>query len=327
MGHIKVSLVIPVRDEEESILHLLSSIRNQTRPPDEVLFVDGGSQDRTVSLLKSSAISQGLPLRVIEAGDAYPGRGRNIGVQSSQNDIVAFTDAGVQLHPQWLERLMEPVEKDPTVDVVFGSCEPVTDSYFKKCASFIIAGTYTVIKGKRIRTFNITSIVMKKEVWRRVGGQREDLRSAEDILFIRNVLNSGLHIAYAPDALVYWDLPSDPGRTFKRFVIYSASNIKAGLASQWQYGVLRNYILAGCLLLAGIFVSPWGYLLLLTFFLIRAGKYMYQGENPPQWKMVLNIGRLITVMLIMISIDLATLLGTLKWLTDVLGAWGRKKMS
>ena len=45
-----ISLVVPVREEEGSLAALVDSIRRQTRPPDEVLLVDGGSTDRTVAL-------------------------------------------------------------------------------------------------------------------------------------------------------------------------------------------------------------------------------------------------------------------------------------
>ena len=48
----RVSLVVPVRNEEGSLAALVESIRRQTRAPDEVVLVDGGSTDRTVALAR-----------------------------------------------------------------------------------------------------------------------------------------------------------------------------------------------------------------------------------------------------------------------------------
>ena len=48
MAHeMKVSVVVPVRDEEHSIRELLDSLLRQTHPPDQIVITDGGSVDAT----------------------------------------------------------------------------------------------------------------------------------------------------------------------------------------------------------------------------------------------------------------------------------------
>src|SRR5262245_52096305 len=91
---IKTSLVIPVKNEEESLARLFSSIACQTLPPDEIIIVDGGSTDHTVDKVKAEAL-QNNRIRIIEAGEATPGRGRNLGIASASNDWIALTDAGI----------------------------------------------------------------------------------------------------------------------------------------------------------------------------------------------------------------------------------------
>ena len=49
-GHLNISLVVPVKNEAGSIGEIIASISRQTRPPDEVILVDGGSNDQTVAL-------------------------------------------------------------------------------------------------------------------------------------------------------------------------------------------------------------------------------------------------------------------------------------
>jgi hypothetical protein len=54
-----------------------------------------------------------------------------------------------------------------------------------------------------------------------VGGFPEDLRSAEDLLFLNKIDRGNFKIAHAPAALVHWQVQSTPWLTFKRFVTYA----------------------------------------------------------------------------------------------------------
>src|SRR5918993_240618 len=113
-----VSLVIPVKDEEGTVDALLASIVAQTQPVDEVIFVDSGSSDRTVALLRNAAVGN-TPIRVIESGPGSPGKGRNIGIAAATNQWVALTDAGIKLDPRWVEELADVVLRNPDLDVVY----------------------------------------------------------------------------------------------------------------------------------------------------------------------------------------------------------------
>ncbi|MGD0043085.1 MAG: glycosyltransferase, partial [Isosphaeraceae bacterium] len=129
-----ISLVVPVRNEEMSIDELIASISRQTRHPDEVVLVDGGSTDQTVALAEGLT-AQDSRYRVVRAGDATPGRGRNVGFAEARHDWVALTDAGIRLDPAWLERLAGVAERDPSVRVVYGNYEPLQETLFERCAA------------------------------------------------------------------------------------------------------------------------------------------------------------------------------------------------
>src|SRR4051794_25912174 len=112
---VPISLVIPMRNEEDSLGNLLVSIAKQTRPPDEVILVDGGSTDRTADLARE--LTAGDPrFRVIEAGPALPGRGRNVGIAAASHPWVALTDAGISLDRAWLEQLLAALDREPGLD-------------------------------------------------------------------------------------------------------------------------------------------------------------------------------------------------------------------
>ncbi len=100
-----VSVIIPARNEEENLPHLLESLKHQTRAPQEIIVVDDCSADRTGEI----AASYGA--RVIR-GTEPPARwtGKNWAVWNgflqSTGDILVFFDADVRLAPKALERLL-----------------------------------------------------------------------------------------------------------------------------------------------------------------------------------------------------------------------------
>ena len=143
-----VSVVIPVRDEAGTIGHTLDDLLAQSRRPDEVVFVDAGSRDGTPVAIAAHALARTLPVRVVQAGAAYPGRARNLGVAASEGDWVAFTDAGVRLAPSWLETLAGAAAADPGADAIAGDWDLDVTSPFERCLALLSAPTEGLTDGR-----------------------------------------------------------------------------------------------------------------------------------------------------------------------------------
>ena len=126
-----VSVICTVLNEGKSLDKLLISLTRQTYPPDEIVVVDGGSTDNTVTLLKNFADTHHLPLNVIESPGANISRGRNIAIQAASHPIIASTDAGVRLDDHWLEELIKPFKNSPAPAVVSGFFIPDSHSAFE----------------------------------------------------------------------------------------------------------------------------------------------------------------------------------------------------
>ena len=94
-----MSVVITVLNEASSLPGLLDSLSGQTRPPDEVLVCDGGSTDGTLALLEAEAR---LNLRIVQRPGANISEGRNASIAAATGEVIAVTDAGVRLSPEWL---------------------------------------------------------------------------------------------------------------------------------------------------------------------------------------------------------------------------------
>lgn len=116
---LRVSVIIPARDEADNLSRLLPSLNQQTQPPHEIIVVDDQSEDGTASLAESHGA------RVISGKDLPEGwYGKpwacHQGVEVSTGEWLLFFDADLQLEPDALERLILAAAEEP--DAVFSVC-------------------------------------------------------------------------------------------------------------------------------------------------------------------------------------------------------------
>jgi glycosyltransferase involved in cell wall biosynthesis len=302
-----VSLVVPVRNEEASLPALLESIRRQTHQPAEVILVDGGSTDGTVRVAREMTDAcKGL--RVIEATEATPGRGRNIGIGAARSEWVALTDAGIRLEPQWLENLVGVARADKDVSVVYGNYEAATRTFFERCAALVYLPPKAERAGGRMRGPSIASALIRRAVWEATGGF-PDLRAAEDLFFMEHVERLNFKIGYAPRATVWWQLQPTLRETFRKFALYSRHNVWAGRQWDWHYGLARQYaVWLVCCVLAFAH-SAWWLALPLAATLARAAKSVYVRREGRSLCWLLNPVQFAGVILVMLTIDLAAFVG------------------
>jgi glycosyltransferase involved in cell wall biosynthesis len=301
-----VTLVVPVRDEEASVDALASSIAGQAVGPGSVVFVDGGSTDRTARFLERWA-ARFPSWRLIEAGPATPGRARNLGIAAAVTDWVALTDAGIELDPHWLERMVEVAWHDPSVDVVYGHCEPALGGFVSRCASLAYVQPPRRTAHGPVRDGIIASCLLRRSAWEEVGGF-PDLRAAEDRIFMRALAAAGHRSATAPEATVVWQIQPNLVRTFRRFRTYSRVNVSAGEQRHWHYGVARQYLAAVPFVLLSARRRAWLAVPVLGFVARVVWSVLHRREGRPAW-WALNPLRLFGVGAVVLTCDLATFAG------------------
>ncbi len=108
----RISVIVTVKNEGESIHRLLDSLAAQTCTPGEVVVCDGGSTDGTLDILRAE---NRLPLKIIVRPGANISQGRNAAIAEATGDVIACTDAGVALAPEWLQELVSPFEETSEV--------------------------------------------------------------------------------------------------------------------------------------------------------------------------------------------------------------------
>src|SRR5512145_1164912 len=194
-----ITVIATVLNEGDNIHRLLRSLVGQTCPPDEVVFVDGGSRDNTAAIIQSYADQ--LPLRVLVEPGCNISAGRNRAIAAAQGDIIAATDAGVELHPDWLANLMRPLVENPACQVVGGFFYADPHTVFEAAMGATVLPLADEVNPATFLPSS-RSVAFRKSVWAAVGGYPEWLDYCEDLIFDFRLKDAVGEFTFAPDALV-----------------------------------------------------------------------------------------------------------------------------
>lgn len=251
MAAVKVSLVATVKDAGLVIEDFLASLAWQTRAPDEAVIVDGGSSDGTLE-----ALQRAPGLTVLSEPGANIARGRAAAVRSATHDVIAVTDADCVLAPDWLERLMAPIEAG--ADVSAGFYRPIAESLFQLCAAAALPEANELRAGWMP---SARSIAFRREAYEAAGGYPEWLDVGEDMYLNHRFAARGARIDIAPGAVVYWRMRPDLASLWKQYMRYAEGDALGGMYPERHlirfatYAALVGAILSGNRWLLGAAVA------------------------------------------------------------------------
>jgi glycosyltransferase involved in cell wall biosynthesis len=308
----KVSLVVPVRNEESGIEPFLQSLLEQDFAPDELILVDGGSSDRTTEKIEAF-IARGDKIRLITAADAYPGAARNLGIEAARNQWVALVDAGTMVESHWLGSLVRQAAGDPQAEVVLGTYEPILGNFFKEGLALTYVAPAELIDGRWFRGPSTASMMLRKRVWAALGKFPADLRACEDLLFFDRLKQSDSVVRRASDALVYWHIQGNFAAVFRKFRAYSQHTLKAGLGNTWHLALVKMYAV-GAVFLALALAHHWLWLLPVAAALwLRAWRSIQRRRQSLSLKHRTGIHTHLLVICLLLCIDVAALFGALDY--------------
>jgi glycosyltransferase involved in cell wall biosynthesis len=236
-----VSVVMTVYNEAGAIDRLLASLAGQTRLPDEVVICDGGSRDDTVARIRcwATAHAAALPcVQVLVAPGANISRGRNRAIAAAAGPLIAVTDAGVRLDPEWLAQLVAPFEQagagggGNAVTAVAGFFVPDVCGPFQTAMAATVLPLAGEIDPARFLPSS-RSVAFTKAAWATVGGYPEWLDYCEDLIFDFRI--NALHPAqpsafvWAPGARVYFRPRASLAAFWTQYYRYARGDGKADL--------------------------------------------------------------------------------------------------
>ena len=125
-----VSVVVPMRNEEQHIERCLAALAAQDYPSEllEILVVDGMSDDRSREIVMEC--SQRYPhIHLLNNEKGITPAGFNVGIRSSSGDLIAIVSAHCELESDYIRQCVHYLEKTGA-DNVGGTMRPVSDTYW-----------------------------------------------------------------------------------------------------------------------------------------------------------------------------------------------------
>ena len=192
------ALIVRCFNEEAHIGRLLEGAMSQTRPPDEVIVVDSGSTDATLSI----ATSFGVSTVAIAPSEFSFGRALNRGLRvAGGHDICVFASAHVYpVYDTWLEHLLAAFE-DPDVVLAYGRQQTPPEGRYSEAR--LLSHWFPAVSAPRQRSpfCNNANAAVRREVWEELPYD-EDLTGLEDLDWAKRAMAAGKAISYVADAPV-----------------------------------------------------------------------------------------------------------------------------
>ena len=209
-----VSVIIPAHNAGTFVAETLDSALAQTMRDFEVIVVDDGSADGTAEILAR----YGDRIRVERQSAGGPSRARNRGAELARGEWLAFLDADDLWRRDKLGRQLQAVAADPEVELVHTGTENFGDlsrigKYRETPSERGCLFEALLLRGNFLTT---SSVLIRTETFRRLGGFDEQLRVCEDWdLWLRFSAEGGIMNALSEPLTLYRVHPSLSNRDFR----------------------------------------------------------------------------------------------------------------
>lgn len=131
-----VSVIVPIYNREQFLPQLFDTIKNQTYENLEVILVDDGSTDGSLSWMKENKYRIGKPTIVLEQENAGHYDARNNGLDYSRGKYIAFQDSDDEWPNYHIEKMVGYLEENSDIDWLFGELQRIdheTRQVVEKC--------------------------------------------------------------------------------------------------------------------------------------------------------------------------------------------------
>ena len=192
-----VAVVIRCRNEEAHIGRLLTGLMRQRRRPDEIIVVDSGSTDATLS------IASAFPTKVVHIApeDFSFGRACNVGIEASTSDISILISAHCYpVYDSWIDELVAPFERED-VALTYGRQTGPSSVRFSEQRLFETWFPETSVSRQRHPFCNNANAAIRRQVWETIKYD-EYLTGLEDLDWAKRALSQGHVLAYVAEAPV-----------------------------------------------------------------------------------------------------------------------------
>jgi len=220
---IKISVIIPARNEEENIGALLNALKQQTYPEEffEVLVIDDQSTDNTASIVRQF---QGVHLITLkeENINSYKKKAIEKGIIAAKGELIITTDADCLPGMNWLKTIASFKEERQSVfiaaPVVFNNDHTILE-IFQSLDFMILQGiTGASVYTNKHSMCNGANLAYEKNAFETVKGFEgiDTIASGDDMLLMHKIWKQypdKVHYLKSKDAIVF----TQPMKTWNAF--------------------------------------------------------------------------------------------------------------
>lgn len=124
-----ISIIIPAYNVEDYLDAALNSIIVQEESPDEIILIDDGSTDGTLSLAKSYSFL--CPYKVISTKNMGQGNARNLGLSLATSEYIYFLDADDLIKKSFIKCIRREILNNNNPDILMFSGESFNDEKYQ----------------------------------------------------------------------------------------------------------------------------------------------------------------------------------------------------
>lgn len=188
----RVSVVMPVYNRAAYVAEAIESVLAQTLPPHELIVVDDGSTDDSVTVVERFA---GPRLRVVRQENGGIGAARNHGLALVTGELVAFIDSDDLWEGDKLALQVEAMRRNEDVPLVFGHL-----------VEFLTPERAEELRSLRVATDPVpglcaTTLLLRRDAAERIGPFDEKLRVGEFIDWMARAKDLGLASRVLPEVV------------------------------------------------------------------------------------------------------------------------------
>ncbi len=262
-----VTIIIPTRNEENNIRTCLDAVFNQqTHYLFEVIVIDSGSTDRTVSI-----VNRFPKVKLLEIPPETFGHGktRNLGAETAKGNILVFLNAdALPVDSLWLDTLLEPFscEKDKKEKIagVFSRHIPKPGCHLYMARDILSSmpdkpGIRNHAGPMDLMIFSTVSCAIRRGVWQQFPFDPH-IAIAEDQHWGNRILEHGFSLSYQPSSRVYHSHNYNPRQLYE--VKYKMSAAAPRFKNRFTATTMGFILIVGGMLLK-IAADTW-YILFLS---------------------------------------------------------------
>ncbi len=219
-----VSVIIPLKAFNHYIREAIPHYEKLHYPNFELIILPDGEE--------SEVLSARLSIRIVPSGPVGPAEKRDMGAKLARGTILAFTDDDAYPDPLWLDKAVELLCSSEDIGAVGGpGVTPLHDSFWQRIsgnvyASLWMSGGYRkryIPVGKIHEDYDLPSVnlIVKREIFERVGGFDSTYYPGEDTKLCLAIKNLGYRILYSPEIMVWHHRRSLWPTHFKQIANYA----------------------------------------------------------------------------------------------------------